>query len=141
MGGNGGVDLTLLNNNLSNDSQALALQNFSDGVDADSAPFSGSGNTFTGSTNGIALSNMSPSSLVIGNSIAAGVNFVIYSTSGLDTVPGTAISLTRTTAVHAASYPLTGLFGIPPGHACALTLAPFIRYNATALDGPAAARL
>ncbi len=54
---------------------------------------------------------------------------------------GLAISQTRTTAVHAASYPLTGLYGIPHGHACALTLAPFIRYNAPALEGPKGARL
>ncbi len=46
---------------------------------------------------------------------------------------GLAISQTRTTAVHAVSYPLTARFGIPHGHACALTLAPFIRFNAGAL--------
>ena len=46
---------------------------------------------------------------------------------------GLAISQTRTTAVHAVSYPLTSFFGIPHGHACALTLASFIRFNAPAL--------
>lgn len=54
---------------------------------------------------------------------------------------GAAIARTRTTAVHAASYPLTALYGIPHGHACALTLAPFLRFNAPALDGPRAGRL
>lgn len=49
---------------------------------------------------------------------------------------GLAISQSRTTAVHAVSYPLTTLFGIPHGHACALTLPFFIRYNASVL-GPA----
>lgn len=49
---------------------------------------------------------------------------------------GLAISHTRTTAVHAVSYPLTTLFGIAHGHACALTLASFIRFNAPSLaDG------
>lgn len=46
---------------------------------------------------------------------------------------GLAISQTRTTAVHAVSYPLTTLFGIAHGHACALTLASFIRFNAPSL--------
>lgn len=47
---------------------------------------------------------------------------------------GLAITQTRTTAVHAVSYPLTTFFDIPHGHACALTLAPFIRYNGATLD-------
>lgn len=42
---------------------------------------------------------------------------------------GQAIRMTRTTAPHAVSYPLTALFGIPHGHACILTLPSFIRYN------------
>jgi alcohol dehydrogenase len=46
---------------------------------------------------------------------------------------GLAISQTRTTAVHSVSYPLTALFGIAHGHACALTLASFIRFNASSL--------
>ena len=52
---------------------------------------------------------------------------------------GLAISQSRTTAVHAVSYPLTTFFGIPHGHACALTLPFFIRYNASVL-GPALSR-
>lgn len=47
---------------------------------------------------------------------------------------GLAITQTRTTAVHAVSYPLTTFFDIPHGHACALTLAAFIRYNGPTLD-------
>ncbi len=47
---------------------------------------------------------------------------------------GLAITQTRTTAVHAVSYPLTTFFDIPHGHACALTLPSFIRYNGTALE-------
>lgn len=47
---------------------------------------------------------------------------------------GLAITQTRTTAVHAVSYPLTTFFNIPHGHACALTLPSFIRYNVEAMD-------
>lgn len=42
---------------------------------------------------------------------------------------GLAIAHTATTAVHAVSYPITTYFHVPHGHACALTLAQFIRYN------------
>ena len=42
---------------------------------------------------------------------------------------GQAIDITRTTACHAVSYGLTHLFAIPHGHACALTLASFLKYN------------
>lgn len=43
---------------------------------------------------------------------------------------GQAINLTKTTAPHAISYPLTSYFGIPHGHAVALTLSSILRYNA-----------
>jgi alcohol dehydrogenase len=42
---------------------------------------------------------------------------------------GLAIAQTATTAVHSVSYPITEHFGVPHGHACALTLAEFIRFN------------
>src|SRR3989338_1082891 len=48
---------------------------------------------------------------------------------------GIAISQTRTTAVHAVSYPLTTHYGIAHGHACALTLFSFIDYNEPVLKG------
>ena len=50
------------------------------------------------------------------------------------TEAGLAISQSRTTAVHAASYPLTTFFHIPHGHACALTLPSFVRYNEAVMD-------
>jgi alcohol dehydrogenase class IV len=43
---------------------------------------------------------------------------------------GCAIDMTRTTAAHALSYPLTMRLGIPHGHAVALTLPAFVRLNA-----------
>lgn len=46
---------------------------------------------------------------------------------------GLAIAQTRTTAVHSVSYPITAHFGIAHGHACALTLASFVRFNAPVL--------
>ncbi len=46
---------------------------------------------------------------------------------------GFAISYTKTTAVHSVSYPITAHFGVAHGHACALTLAPFVRFNAEVL--------
>jgi alcohol dehydrogenase class IV len=48
---------------------------------------------------------------------------------------GLAIAQTRTTAVHSVSYPMTTYFDVPHGHACSLTLAPFIRFNAPAIKG------
>ena len=43
---------------------------------------------------------------------------------------GRAINLTRTTACHAASYPMTVHHGIPHGHAVALTLPAMLAFNA-----------
>ena len=42
---------------------------------------------------------------------------------------GKAINITKTTASHAISYPLTSFFGIPHGHAVGLTLSSFLVYN------------
>jgi len=42
---------------------------------------------------------------------------------------GKAINITKTTAPHAISYPLTSDFGIPHGHAVALTLGYFFEIN------------
>jgi len=47
---------------------------------------------------------------------------------------GKAINITRTTASHAVSYPLTSYFGIPHGHAVALTLPAMLEYNAGVND-------
>lgn len=43
---------------------------------------------------------------------------------------GQAIDITRTTACHAVSYPMTSYFGIPHGHAVGFTLAAMLEYNA-----------
>ena len=43
---------------------------------------------------------------------------------------GRAINLTKTTAPHAISYAITHDFGIPHGHAVALTLGPILEFNA-----------
>ena len=42
---------------------------------------------------------------------------------------GRAISISKTTAPHALSYPFTSLFGIPHGHAVSLTLNEFLKFN------------
>lgn len=42
---------------------------------------------------------------------------------------GRAFSQTATTAVHSISYPMTSRFSVPHGHACALTLSAFLKYN------------
>ncbi|MCK5605969.1 phosphonoacetaldehyde reductase [Candidatus Pacearchaeota archaeon] len=43
---------------------------------------------------------------------------------------GKAINITRTTAPHAISYPLTSFFGIPHGQAVAVTLSSMLLFNA-----------
>ena len=45
---------------------------------------------------------------------------------------GRAIDVSRTTAAHAISYPLTKRYGVPHGHAVALTLAAWFEHNAKA---------
>ncbi|TWT51670.1 phosphonoacetaldehyde reductase [Allorhodopirellula solitaria] len=47
---------------------------------------------------------------------------------------GRAINITRTTASHALSYPLTSQLGIPHGIAVALTLGPMLEYNSGITD-------
>jgi len=42
---------------------------------------------------------------------------------------GKAINIAKTTAAHAASYPMTSYFNIPHGHAVSLVLPYFIKYN------------
>ena len=50
-------------------------------------------------------------------------------------VAGVAFSHPRTTGSHACSFPLTNLYGMPHGEACAFTLDYFIRFNAAHADG------
>lgn len=47
---------------------------------------------------------------------------------------GVAFSHPRTTGSHACSFPLTNLYGMPHGEACAFTLDYFIKYNADYAD-------
>lgn len=47
---------------------------------------------------------------------------------------GMAFSNTKTTAVHATSYPMTLHYSVPHGAACSLTLAEFWQYNLEAVD-------
>lgn len=47
---------------------------------------------------------------------------------------GKAINITKTTAPHAISYPLTSFFGIAHGHAVSLTLSPMLVYNSEVCD-------
>jgi len=51
---------------------------------------------------------------------------------------GVAINITKTTAPHAISYALTAHFGVPHGHAVALTLPDFFVYNAEVNEGDVA---
>ncbi len=50
-------------------------------------------------------------------------------------IAGLAFSLPKTTSSHACSFPLTNIYGIPHGEACALTLDWFTRLNAKYDDG------
>jgi alcohol dehydrogenase class IV len=47
---------------------------------------------------------------------------------------GRAINITKTTAAHALSYPLTSYFGIPHGHAACLTLGQLLLFNSNVTD-------
>lgn len=50
-------------------------------------------------------------------------------------VAGVAFSHPRTTGSHACSFPLTNIYGIPHGEACAFTLDYFVKFNAKHADG------
>ncbi len=50
-------------------------------------------------------------------------------------IAGLAFSLPKTAASHACSFPLTSLYGIPHGEACAFTLGALCRINASAEEG------
>lgn len=49
-------------------------------------------------------------------------------------VAGVAFSHPRTTGSHACSFPLTNIYGLPHGEACAFTLDYFIKFNADHAD-------
>lgn len=49
-------------------------------------------------------------------------------------VAGVAFSHPRTTGSHACSFPLTNLYGVPHGEACAFTLDYFLKFNADNAD-------
>lgn len=49
-------------------------------------------------------------------------------------VAGVAFSHPRTTGSHACSFPLTNIYGIPHGEACAFTLDYFLKFNADHAD-------
>ncbi len=50
-------------------------------------------------------------------------------------IAGVAFSNPRTAGSHACSFPLTNLYGVPHGEACAMTLDYFCRFNAEAENG------
>ena len=50
-------------------------------------------------------------------------------------VAGVAFSHPRTTGSHACSFPLTNIYGVPHGEACAFTLDYFVKFNADYADG------
>ncbi|MBD5083042.1 MAG: iron-containing alcohol dehydrogenase [Clostridiales bacterium] len=50
-------------------------------------------------------------------------------------VAGVAFSHPRTTGSHACSFPLTNIYGVPHGEACAFTLDYFVKFNADHADG------
>ncbi len=49
-------------------------------------------------------------------------------------IAGVAFSHPRTTGSHACSFPLTNIYGVPHGEACAFTLDYFIRFNSKNAD-------
>ena len=79
-----GTDLTLINNSLTNNSRSLYVDSFTDGADADTAPFTATGTVMTNSQSGMQLWNMT--GLMIGTS---GTDIVVdNATDGFTTVVG-----------------------------------------------------
>ena len=86
----GGQDLTLLNNNLANNTIALYLDSFTDGADADTVPVIGSGNVVTNSADGFKTLEHE-SGLYLGTS---GTGLIVNNASdGFDDVSGNALYL------------------------------------------------
>jgi len=56
-----------------------------------------------------------------------------YGMAAASMFAGLAFSNTRTTACHSISYPLTTIFNVPHGQACAVTLPGMLIYNASAV--------
>ncbi len=56
-------------------------------------------------------------------------------------IAGVAFSHPRTTGSHACSFPLTNIYHVPHGEACAMTLDYFIRFNAEKWDSEALMQL
>ena len=48
---------------------------------------------------------------------------------------GKAINISKTTACHSVSYPLTSYFGVPHGHAVALIMPSFLEFNSLVSEG------
>jgi len=77
-------------------------------------------------------------SLVISN-LAAAVNDPSKECRGAMAkaahLAGKAINISKTTACHAISYPITSYFNVPHGHAVSLTLAQILVYNSQVTEG------
>ncbi|MFX1495670.1 MAG: phosphonoacetaldehyde reductase [Promethearchaeota archaeon] len=70
--------------------------------------------------------------LIMKNILEAGINpnkKSLYKMAIAANYAGKAINMTKTTACHAISYPITSFFNIPHGHAVALTLPSMIVFN------------
>ncbi|HND53407.1 MAG TPA: right-handed parallel beta-helix repeat-containing protein, partial [Pirellulaceae bacterium] len=96
--GDAGQDLIVENNQLTNNDLGLFISGYTDGADANTSAFTGSGNRFTGAKDAIYIQGMA-STLVIGNSDVAGVNFSIDASSDLTSAYGAAISLNNASNV------------------------------------------
>jgi alcohol dehydrogenase class IV len=67
------------------------------------------------------------------NNLPAAVNYHSKESRGAmakaSHLAGKAINISKTTACHAVSYPITSYFNVPHGHAVALTLGQMLVYN------------